>query len=67
MQQYVCVPCTYVYDPEVGDIENGIYPDTILMICQMIGFAQFVALQKMNLSLLMNKKIKNSLWTVFLC
>lgn len=23
MQKYVCVPCTYVYDPE-----NGIYPDT---------------------------------------
>lgn len=28
MQKYVCVPCTYVYDPEYGDPENGIDPDT---------------------------------------
>lgn len=28
MQQYVCVPCTYIYDPECGDLSNGIDPDT---------------------------------------
>ena len=28
MQKYICVPCTYVYDPEEGDIDNGVYPDT---------------------------------------
>jgi len=28
MQQYICVPCTYVYDPEYGDPNNGIVPDT---------------------------------------
>lgn len=28
MQKYICVPCTYVYDPEEGDIDNGVHPDT---------------------------------------
>ena len=28
MDKYICVPCTYVYDPEVGDLDNGVYPDT---------------------------------------
>lgn len=28
MQKYICIPCTYIYDPEEGDIDNGIYPDT---------------------------------------
>ena len=27
MDKYVC-PCGYVYDPEVGDPENGIAPGT---------------------------------------
>lgn len=27
MKKYVC-PCGYVYDPEVGDLENGIKPGT---------------------------------------
>ena len=27
MKKYVC-PCGYVYDPEVGDPENGIKPGT---------------------------------------
>ena len=25
---YVCVVCGYVYDPVVGDVENGIQPGT---------------------------------------
>ncbi len=26
MQKYICVPCTYVYDPEYGDIiYNNLY------------------------------------------
>jgi rubredoxin len=25
---YVCVVCGYVYDPAVGDVENGIQPGT---------------------------------------
>ena len=28
MEKYVCEPCGYVYDPEVGDPENGIEPGT---------------------------------------
>lgn len=28
MQKWVCVPCGYVYDPALGDPENGIEPGT---------------------------------------
>lgn len=28
MKKYVCVVCGYEYDPEVGDVENGIAPGT---------------------------------------
>ncbi len=28
MQKYVCGPCGYEYDPEVGDPDNGIEPGT---------------------------------------
>jgi rubredoxin len=28
MDKYVCVGCGYVYDPEVGDPDNGIAPGT---------------------------------------
>lgn len=24
MDKYVCIPCGYIYDPEVGDPENGV-------------------------------------------
>ena len=26
MKKYVCIPCGWVYDPEVGDPESGIEP-----------------------------------------
>lgn len=26
MDKYICVPCGYVYDPEVGDETSGIEP-----------------------------------------
>ena len=26
MQKYVCDACGYVYDPQVGDVDNGINP-----------------------------------------
>lgn len=26
MEKYVCGPCGYVYDPEVGDPDNGVNP-----------------------------------------
>ena len=28
MKKYVCDPCGYVYDPEVGDPDSGIAPGT---------------------------------------
>lgn len=28
MQKWVCVPCGYVYDPEVGDPDGGVQPGT---------------------------------------
>ena len=28
MERYVCEPCGYIYDPEVGDLDNGIEPGT---------------------------------------
>ncbi len=28
MKKYVCEPCGYVYDPEVGDPDSGIAPGT---------------------------------------
>ena len=28
MKEYVCTPCAYVYDPELGDPDNGIAPGT---------------------------------------
>ena len=28
MEKWVCVPCGYVYDPVVGDPDNGIAPGT---------------------------------------
>ena len=28
MQKYRCKPCNYIYDPELGDPENGIAPGT---------------------------------------
>ena len=29
MQKYECDVCGYVYDPEIGDEENGIAPGTM--------------------------------------
>jgi len=28
MQKYVCTVCGYIYDPELGDPDNGIAPGT---------------------------------------
>ena len=28
MKKYVCVACGYVYDPELGDPDNGVEPGT---------------------------------------
>lgn len=28
MKKYVCIACGYIYDPEVGDPDNGVAPGT---------------------------------------
>jgi len=28
MKKYVCTVCGYVYDPEIGDPDNGVEPGT---------------------------------------
>jgi rubredoxin len=28
MESYVCIVCGYIYDPEVGDVDNDIAPGT---------------------------------------
>ncbi len=28
MQKYICIVCGYVYDPEIGDEDNGVEPGT---------------------------------------
>lgn len=28
MQKYICINCGYIYDPAIGDPENGIQPNT---------------------------------------
>ena len=38
MEKYICTVCDYVYDPELGDPENGIEPGTF----PKIGFAPCV-------------------------
>ena len=43
MQKYRCSICGYIYDPEVGDIGNGIAPGTAFddlpddWVCPMCG------------------------------
>jgi len=47
MKKYVCGPCGYVYDPEVGDPDGGIAPGTPFE--EMIGYVQSVDWVKMFL------------------
>ena len=28
MDSYICIVCGYIYDPEEGDVDNGIEPGT---------------------------------------
>ncbi len=28
MKKYVCIACGYIYDPEIGDPDNGVDPGT---------------------------------------
>ncbi len=28
MEKWICIPCDYIYDPEVGDVDSGVLPGT---------------------------------------
>lgn len=43
MEKYVCDVCGYVYDPQIGDPDNGIAPGTPLRNCLKTGVARFAA------------------------
>jgi rubredoxin len=49
MDKYICTVCDYVYDPELGDPENGIEREHRLKIFLKIGFARYAELEKKNL------------------
>ena len=46
MEKYVCTVCGYVYDPALGDPENGITPGTAFndlpddWVCPLCGFGK---------------------------
>lgn len=48
MKKYVCEPCGYVYDPEVGDPDSGIAPGTAFedipedWVCPICGMGKDV-------------------------
>lgn len=44
MKEYECDLCGYVYDPKVGDPDNGIKPGTAFEDLPRIGFALSVEL-----------------------
>ena len=46
MDKYVCEPCGYIYDPEVGDPDSGIAPGTAFENIPMIGYARSAAWAK---------------------
>ena len=48
MQKYICEPCGYEYDPEIGDPDNGIEPGTAFedlpedWVCPICGLGKDV-------------------------
>jgi len=46
MKKYRCNLCGYVYDPDLGDKNNGVAPGTPFENFQRIGAALFVVLRK---------------------
>ena len=51
MKKYVCEPCGYEYDPEVGGPENGIAPGTSFeelpedWVCPICGMGKEVFIE----------------------
>jgi len=46
MERYVCTICDYVYDPAMGDPDNGIAPGTRFEDLPTIGSASLRRAQK---------------------
>ncbi len=54
MKKYVCEVCNYIYDPEVGDTENGVQAGTSFedlpedWVCPLcaVGKDQFTAVEE---------------------
>lgn len=52
MKKYVCEPCGYVYDPEIGDPDSGIEPGTAFedlpedWVCPICGVAKMSSSRK---------------------
>lgn len=46
MKKFECEPCGYIYDPEVGDLDNGIAPGTAFedlpenWVCPLCGMGK---------------------------
>ena len=51
MDKYLCEPCGYEYDPEVGDPDGGIAPGTAFedipddWVCQFCGVGKYLFLK----------------------
>lgn len=52
MKKYVCEPCSYVYDPEVGDVDGGVVPGTSFedipedWVCPICGLGKDVFVEE---------------------
>ena len=55
MKKYVCDPCGWIYDPEVGDPDGGIEREPHLRIFRMIGYVLSAESEKICSLLLKNK------------
>ena len=56
MAKWVCNICGYIYDPEVGDPDNGVAAGTAWKMYRKTGFARSAVLAKTSSA--NNKKIK---------
>lgn len=49
MKKYICTVCDYIYDPAIGDPDNGIEPGTAFEDLPLtIGFVHFAEWEKKN-------------------
>ena len=41
MKKYECTVCSYIYDPDEGDPDEGLAPGTVFEDIRRIGFALY--------------------------